>query len=134
MEKENIFEATFGDNEPGSMTYSEVERMMLNSPILEPLYESIPKSDKDETIYFYDQDWSRRNVELKSEILNMFDKNKEKVYDASSRYRLNIRRIRNVFSELAGKRFSKFIGCHHIYTLAFYYLKNYNMPIQFQLT
>ena len=103
MEKENIFEATFGDNEPGSMTYSEVERMMLNSPILEPLYESIPKSDKDETIYFYDQDWSRRNVELKSEILNMFDKNKEKVYDASSRYRLNIRRIRNVFSELAGK-------------------------------
>ena len=103
MSKENIFESTFGDKEPGSLSYLEVERMMLNSAILEPLYDAIPKSEKDEILYFYDHDWSRRNVELKSEILNMFDKNKDRIYDASSRYRLNIRRIRNVFSELAGK-------------------------------
>ena len=102
MSKENLFETTFGEKEPGSMTYAEVERMMLNAPILEPLYAAIPKSEKDEILYFYDQDWARRNVELKSEILNMFDKNKDRIYDAASRYRLNIRRIRNVFSELAG--------------------------------
>ena len=99
---DNFFAETFGDNEPGTLTYHEVERMMLNSKVLEPLYGAIPKSERDEDMYFEDQDWSRRNVELKKEILNLFDRSKDKIYEAASRYRLNIRRIRYVLSELAG--------------------------------
>ena len=97
-----FFGDTFGDNEPGSLSYQEVERMMLNSKVLEPLYEAIPKSEKDEIHYYFDQDWARRNVDLKSEILKTFEGNKDKIYEAASRYRLNIRRIRNVLSELTG--------------------------------
>ena len=98
-----IFEDTFGDSEPGSLNYVDVERMMLNAPILDPLYKSIPMSDRDEISYFYDQDWSRRNVELKKEILKTFEKKKDKIYEAASRYRLNIRRIRKT----CGKSFTK---------------------------
>ena len=97
-----LFEDTFGDAEPGSLSYQEVERMMLNSKVLEPLYDAIPRSESDRIQYYFDQDWSRRNTELKTEILKTFDNNKDKIYEAASRYRLNIRRVRHVLSELAG--------------------------------
>ena len=102
MNSKMFFEDTFGDAEPGSLSYHEVERMMLNSKILEPLYDAIPMSASDRTQYYYDQDWARRNIELKSEILKTFESNKDRIYEAASRYRLNIRRVRNVLSELAG--------------------------------
>ena len=98
-----FFSDTFGENEPGTLTYHEVERMMLNSKILEPLYSAIPKSERDEDMYFENQDWSRRNVDLKDEILRNFEGTKDRIYEAASKYRLNIRRIRHVLSELAGK-------------------------------
>lgn len=103
MNGESFFSDTFGENEPGTLTYHEVERMMLNSKVLEPLYGAIPKSEKDEDLYFENQDWSRRNVDLKNEMLNNFEKTKDRIYEAASKYRLNIRRIRHVLSELAGK-------------------------------
>ena len=99
---DNFFTDTFGDNEPGTLTYHEGERMMLNSKVLEPLYKAIPASDSDMDLYFENQDWSRRNIDLKNEILNNFDKSKDRIYEAASRYRLNIRRIRHVLSELSG--------------------------------
>ena len=99
---DSFFAETFGENEPGSLTYHEVERMMLNSSILQPLYGAIPKSVTDENMYFENQDWSRRNDDLKNTILKSFENSKERIYEAASRYRLNIRRIRNVLSELAG--------------------------------
>ena len=112
VNREMFFSDTFGDNEPGSLTYHEVERMMLNSKVLEPLYGAIPKSKNDEIQYFYDQDWARRNVDLKAEILKTFEGNKDKIYEAASRYRLNIRRVRNVLSELTGTPyFLTFLFC-----------------------
>ena len=102
MASEAIFRDTFGDSEPGSLNYMEVERMMLNAPILEPLYKAIPQSQTDANLYFFDQDWARRNTELKKEVLKTFERNKHKIYEAASRYRLNIKRVRNVLSELSG--------------------------------
>ena len=102
MSNKMFFEETFGDAEPGSLSYHEVERMMLNSKILEPLYGAIPKSNSDKIQYYFDQDWARRNTELKNEILKTFEGNKDKIYEAASRYRLNIKRVRNVLSELSG--------------------------------
>ena len=102
MNDKMFFEDTFNGAEPGSLSYYEVERMMLNSKVLEPLYDAIPKSESDKIQYYFDQDWARRNTELKSEILKTFESNKDKIYEAASRYRLNIRRIRHVLSELSG--------------------------------
>ena len=109
---ESFFSDTFGENEPGSLSYHEVERMMLNSKILEPLYAAIPISERDEDLYFENQDWSRRNSDLKNEILKTFEVTKNRIYEAASRYRLNIRRIRHVLSELSGKTLfhSSFLG------------------------
>ena len=81
---------------------------MLCSKVIEPLYRAIPLDADDESKHFFDQDWSRRNLTLKNNILENFEDNKDYIYKAASQYRLNLRRLRNVFSELAGENLINF--------------------------
>ena len=109
MIKEDFYENIFYEQEAGSMSYQQVERMMLNSKVIEPLYKAIPLDADDEFKHYFDQDWSRRNLELKKNILEAFEDKKECIYKAASQYRLNMKRIRNVLSELAGNYYTLII-------------------------